>query len=192
MNALEEAVGVMARFLEARQVPYMVIGGIANLIWGEPRATLDVDVTVLVEEASWPELITDLGIRFHLIPNRPLAFLRETHVLPIETDAGVRIDLLWARLPYEYKAIAQARVEAIAGQRVRVCRPEDLIIHKIISERPKDREDVQAVIRAQGSRLDQAYLRHTIRELATALSKPDLLAFLNACLRATRPRRPRR
>ena len=192
MNALEEALGAITSFLEERQIAYMVIGGIANLIWGVPRATLDVDVTVLVEESRWPDLIHDLNASFHVLPKRPRAFLQETHVLPIETAAGVRIDLLWAQLPYEYQAIARAHLEEIAGRRVRVCRPEDLVIHKIISERPKDREDVQAIIRVQGPRLDQAYLISAVRDLAKALTQPELLTFLKACLRKTPIRRPKR
>ncbi|MBI3011280.1 MAG: nucleotidyltransferase [Candidatus Omnitrophica bacterium] len=183
MNALERAVGALTRFLEERRVPYMLIGGIANLVWGEPRATLDVDASVLVEATAWPALISALRRRFRVIPKQPLAFLRDTHVLPVETEDGVRIDLVWATLPYEHKAIARATVEDVAGHRVRVCRPEDLIIHKIVSERAKDREDVRAIVRHQGPRLDRAYLTRSIRSLSKALDQPELSTFLHACFR---------
>ena len=184
MNALEQAVGALAKFLEAHRVPYMVIGGIANLVWGEPRATLDVDAALLVEETAWPALIQDLRRAFRLIPQKPLNFLRDTHVLPVETQEGVRIDLVWATLPYEHKAIARATMEHVAGHQVRVCRPEDLVIHKVIANRPKDREDVRAIVRHQGPRLDRRYLTRTVRELSKALDQPDLLDFLNACFRS--------
>ena len=186
MNALERAVGSLARFLEAARVPYMVIGGIANLVWGEPRSTLDVDATVLVDEAAWPALVVKLRKRFRVIPKAPLAFVRQTHVLPVETVDGVRIDLIWAQLPYEHRAIARATTEEVAGHRVRVCRPEDLIIHKIVSERPKDREDVRAIVRHQGRRLDRRYLTQTVRALSRALDQPELLTFLNACFRSSK------
>ena len=183
MTALERAVGAIARFLEERQVPYMLIGGIANLIWGEPRSTLDVDASVLVEEDAWPNLVDALRKVFRVVPKAPLAFLRDTHVLPVETSDGIRIDLLWAKLPYEHKAIARATLEEVAGYRVRICRPEDLVIHKIISERPKDREDVRNIVRHQASRLDRHYLTQAVRSLARALDQPELLAFLNECFR---------
>lgn len=187
MNALERAVGSLASFLEQRRVPYMLIGGIANLVWGEPRSTLDVDAAVLVEETAWPGLIAALRQQFRVIPKEALAFLRETHVLPIQTEDGVRIDLVWARLPYEHKAIARATVEEVAGHHVRVCRPEDLIIYKIVSERPKDREDVRAIVRHQGPRLDRRYLTQNVRSLSQALDQPELLTFLNACFRRPTP-----
>ncbi len=188
MNALEQAVGTLARVLGERRIPYMLIGGIANLVWGEPRATLDVDATVLVEEAAWPALLQHLRRTFHILPKKPLEFLRETHVLPVETGEGVRIDLIWATMPYEHTAIARATLEPVAGQQVRVCRPEDLIIHKIISNRPKDRDDVQAVIRRQGPRLDRRYLTKMVGELSNALDQPELLTFLNSCFSAKKSR----
>ncbi len=183
MTALERAVGAIAQFLEARGIPYMVIGGIANLIWGHARATFDVDVSVLVEEQAWQELIAGLRSAFRVIPQDPIRFLRDTHVAPVEAPEGIRINLVWARLPYEQKAIARAISEEIGGYRVRVCRPEDLIIHKILSDRPKDREDVRGIVRQQAARLDRPYLFQVVRELGGALGRQDLKGFLDACFR---------
>jgi hypothetical protein len=42
--------------LEQRQIAYMIIGGQAVLIYGEPRLTRDIDVTLGVG----PERVTDL------------------------------------------------------------------------------------------------------------------------------------
>src|SRR6266545_2094552 len=50
MTLLDRAVHEISSVLESLHIPYMVIGGIANAIWGEPRATVDVDVTVSVSE----------------------------------------------------------------------------------------------------------------------------------------------
>ena len=36
-------------FLKALGIPYVVIGGIANAVRGEPRATHDADLKVLVQ-----------------------------------------------------------------------------------------------------------------------------------------------
>jgi hypothetical protein len=145
-----------------------------------------VDAAVLVEDAAWPALIRELRQRFRLLPRDPLAFVRELHVLPIETPDGTRIDLVWARLPYEHKAIARATMEEVAGHRARVCRPDDLIIHKILAGRPKDREDVRAIVRHQLTRLDRRYLTNTLRAIERSLGRSDLVSGLHACLRQTR------
>jgi len=183
MTALEGALGALLRFLEERRIPYMIIGGVANLVWGEPRATLDVDASIMVEETAWPALIKDLRQAFRIIPSNPLTFLKELHVLPIEMPDGTRIDLVWATLPYEHKAIARATLEEVAGHHARVCRPDDLIIHKILSERLKDREDVRAIVRHQLTRLDRRYLTRTLRAIERALGRSDLVSLLNTYFR---------
>lgn len=186
--ALEQALHAILRFLEDHDIPYMVIGGIANLVWGEPRSTLDIDISVMVEEAEWPSVIREARASFRVLPANPMAFLRDTNVLPVETSEGIRIDLVWANLPYEHKAIARARAEEFAGQKVRVCRPEDLIIHKILSDRAKDREDIRGIARHQRHRLDRRYLRHTVEVISQTLGRSDFWPFIEACLRSSTKR----
>ena len=36
--------------LEKQRTPYMLIGGIAVALWGEPRATQDIDIVVLISK----------------------------------------------------------------------------------------------------------------------------------------------
>ena len=50
-------------------------------------------------------------------------------------------------------------------------------MHKIISSRPRDREDILGIVRRQGNRLDRNYLIPIVRELATALDQPDIFDF---------------
>ena len=44
MTPLDRAVHDITRALESLGIAYAIIGGIANAVWGEPRATIDVDV----------------------------------------------------------------------------------------------------------------------------------------------------
>src|SRR5688500_11412700 len=46
VNGLVAAVTAVARTLDEMSIPYMVIGGFAVTIWGEPRLTQDVDATI--------------------------------------------------------------------------------------------------------------------------------------------------
>lgn len=158
MTRFEEAVVTAAKVLEAAAIPYMAIGGVANLFWGVPRTTLDVDITVWVEESEIPRLIQRLSGVLRLLPDDPLEFVRETRVLPMETKEGFRVDLIFGALPFEETAILRARLMSVAGERVRICSPEDLIVLKIVSDRARDREDVAGIIRTQGAALDRPYL----------------------------------
>ena len=44
MTDQEAALIAIVERLLAVQIPYTVIGGMANAVWGEPRATLNIDI----------------------------------------------------------------------------------------------------------------------------------------------------
>lgn len=183
MTDQEAALVAIAERLEALRIPYMVIGGMANAVWGEPRATLDVDITVWVDEqeiAALPERFVDLCT---ILPENPAAFIRQTRVLPLETRAGVRIDLIFGMLPFEREAICRGVSRSVAGRLVRFCTAEDLVLHKIISDRDQDLRDVRAILRRRGPKLDRDYLEPRIQELSDALERPDIWSNYERWLR---------
>ena len=183
MSRLEQALIAVAQFLERQQVPYMVIGGIANIVWGIPRTTLDVDLTVSVSERQLEAVIESLVRVFSPRINDPIAFVKHTRVLPLKTSQGVSVDVIFGQLPYEERAIQRAARERVQGGEIRVCQPEDLIIHKLVSERPKDRDDVRGIIQQQAQRLDRAYLDPQVLALAKGLERPDIEAWYEQCWR---------
>jgi Nucleotidyltransferase of unknown function (DUF6036) len=174
MNAQERALVSIARFLDDASFPYMIIGGMANAVWGVPRATLDVDVTVWVEPDELDAHIDSLGQAFTALVSEPRVFVRETRVLPLETEDGVRVDVIFALLPYEQDAIRRAVTREVAGVHVRFCTAEDLVLHKIISERPRDLDDVREVLARQNTVIDRDYLDPRVKELAEVLERQDI------------------
>lgn len=174
---LERGLLEILLFLEKANVPYMVIGGFANLVWGVPRTTQDLDITISIAEEKLSEFLARVTQTFLVLPEDPQEFIRQTRVLPLETSNGLRIDLILAGLPYEEAAIRRARKVEIQGHSICVCSPEDLVIHKIVSERPRDREDVEGIFRQQGGNLDFGYLDPIIYELGKALEKPEIVEF---------------
>lgn len=181
---LEKGLLEIVSFFEDAAVPYMVIGGFANLVWGVPRTTRDVDITVQVAEEDLHEFLRKVGKAFSVLPADPEGFVKETRVLPVQTSNEIRIDLIFAGLPYEKTALGRAREVKIQGIAVRICSPEDLIVHKIISERPRDREDVEGVFRQQGPDLDFIYLDRIVHELGEALSQSEIVEFYESMKRS--------
>ena len=173
---LEAALAGVARLLDGLRVPYMVIGGFAVTVWGQPRYTADLDLTIhcLVPER---DLIEGLLDSLTPLVADPLQFVRERRVLPARTADGTAVDIVFAGLPYEVAAIERAVPVEVAGYSVRICTAEDLIVHKIISSRPRDREDIRGIVQRRGDRLDRDYLTPIVRELAIALDQPDIFDF---------------
>ena len=58
---------------------------------------------------------------------------------------------------------------------VSVCTPEDLILYKLISTRPRDHEDVQGIIRRQQN-LDDSYILGWLHQFEQALDDSTLIA----------------
>ncbi len=174
ITQLEKTIIDIAEFLKKQKIPYMIIGGIANLFWGEPRTTLDIDVTVKIKDENVPEFVNKIKGKFHVLVSEPEKFISKTRVLPVEAE-NLTIDIIFATLPYEERAIRRAVIRKVAKTKVNICSLEDLIVHKIISERPKDIEDVKKILSMQKKLINRRYLTPKIRELSRALNRPQIM-----------------
>ncbi|MEK7407928.1 MAG: DUF6036 family nucleotidyltransferase [Acidobacteriota bacterium] len=179
MTPLEAAVLEVTAVLDSLSIAHMLVGGLAVAVWGEPRATLDVDMVVWVEPEDLERSIARLCERLRALPTDPVGFARETRVLPVQTSPGVRADLIFARFPYERQAIGRASTKEIAGKAIRVAAIEDLILMKLTSERERDAEDARRLLRRFSQSVDRAYLEPLVTELAEALARPDMLRMFH-------------
>lgn len=162
-------------FLRAHNIPYMVIGGIANAIRGEPRATHDADLKVLVRGITISEFRALAEAEFKPYRRPWLGQAQSALVISLEVAPDMVVDLLVAVLPYEEQAIQRAEPIEIEGLILPVCTAEDLIIHKAIADRPKDWLDIEKILLRQRNRVDVAYIRNWLRQFAEALEKPHLV-----------------
>src|SRR5215831_1158305 len=108
MSNLDDALVVLASWLEHHHIPYMVIGGFAVTIWGEPRVTRDLDITISVPAEEISKIVELVRSEFTVLVNDAVKFVSETRVLPM-VAADVPVDLIFAALPYEDDAIARAK-----------------------------------------------------------------------------------
>ena len=167
----------LAAALEKAGIPYMVIGGQAVLLYGEPRLTRDIDVTLGIGVegiAKVREVAAAMGLA---ILKDDDEFVKRTMVMPLREDAsGIRVDLVFSFSPYERQAIARARGVDINGAVVRFASLEDVIIHKMIAGRPRDIEDVRTILlRNRG--YDQDYITRWLTEFDRSLDGHFLRTF---------------
>lgn len=182
MTKLEAAMLDLAAFLDERGLLYMTIGGFANLYWGVERFTRDVDITLEIDDAALPTLIADLGQSFRITVADPLEFAKRNRLVRIQTQTGVDVDLILAALPYESAALRRAVAVELGGRTIKLCTAEDLIIHKLSSERMQDAVDVEGIVTRQAGRLDLSYLEPLIRQLAAGLERPEIVAFFSKAM----------
>jgi hypothetical protein len=120
MTPIDRAIHDIANTLESLGIEYAIVGGIANAIWGEPRATIDVDVTVAVDDSDLATTVPASAGNFRAAVFDPVAFVQQTRVLPLDTADGVRVDVIFALLPFELDAIQRARDVVVTDRTVRV------------------------------------------------------------------------
>lgn len=166
----------LARTLRAHEVPFMLIGGQAVLLHGEPRLTLDVDVTLGVSPKALGTVLAACdAMGMDPLPGAVEDFVRETFVLPVADPAtSIRIDLIFSTTPFEAAAIDRAVHVEIAGERVPFATAEDLIIHKLFAGRPRDLEDVDGIVRRKGRGLDWDYLMSWAEEFAAIPGREEM------------------
>jgi hypothetical protein len=157
--------------LNTSGIPYMVIGGQAVLLYGEPRLTKDIDITLGIDPSQGMRLLDMLGrLDMKVLVDDPCDFLRKTFVLPaLDKESGIRVDFIFSLSEYELAAIDRAPLVQIGESQIRFVTVEDLIIHKIIAGRQRDLEDVKAVL-IKNPKFDRDYVYGWIRDFDASLS----------------------
>lgn len=158
---------------------FCLIGGLALLRWGEPRATLDVDVSLLTGFGGEEAFVDELLKRFTLEPRMTRLDAIHHRVVPVRSSAGLGIDIALAALPFEETAIARATdCDYSPRHRLRTCSADDLVVMKAFAARPKDWFDVESIIIRQIGRLDWAYIRAQLEPLVALKEAPENLVRL--------------
>jgi Nucleotidyl transferase of unknown function (DUF2204) len=167
----------IALTLEQARIPYMIIGGQAVLLYGEPRLTKDIDVTLGIDLTRLSELVAvakSIGLNPLADPEE---FTRKTMVLPCsDPSTGIRVDFILSFSPYENTALGRARPIKIGNAEVVFVSLEDLVIHKILAGRPRDLEDVRHVL-IRNPKADLVYIREWLREFSDSLGESFLATF---------------
>ena len=133
-----------AELLRELGVEPVVIGALAALRYrAEPRLTTDVDFLV-PDSSGLADALEARGfdVDAHAEPGAA------PHLLFVR-GGGHKVDIL--AVETEYQAVAYER--AIDGYLA----PEDVVVHKLLAWRPRDRDDVASILEA-GVALDHEYI----------------------------------
>ena len=161
----------IAAELSGRGIPYMIIGGQAVLLYGEPRLTKDIDITLGVGVEELPvikDAIRALGLSIE--SDDVDTFVKDTMVLPAaDKKSGIRVDFVFSFSPFERAAIQRAKEVRFDEVPVRFASLEDLVIHKMVAGRARDLEDVKSIL-LKNPGYDKEYIRSWLSDFDKAIS----------------------
>jgi len=172
-----EAIRFVLPKLEAEAA---LIGGLAVAYHVNPPVTVDIDFIV---KSKWKELyerlkpvFRPLGWRVTMFgfplrrwkPGTPLNGIR----LMLEEPHMLVFDLLAAGADSYLKAVVDRAVQAEISAtpdseklKLKIARPEDLVVLKILSGREKDIDDTEELTYALGEKFDEQYVFKTLDSL---------------------------
>ncbi|MDD2762741.1 MAG: hypothetical protein PHE83_02070 [Opitutaceae bacterium] len=163
--------------LERRAIPYALVGSVASSIYGEPRATNDLDVVIQIGANDARRLIAAFSPdRFYVPPEEvvlaEIARAHGAHLNVIALDSMTKADLY--PLPVEQQDwFLRRRALAVNERQVWLAAPEVVILHKLLFHREgggeKHLRDVRVMMATLGSELDRPWLQAEAARLGLAL-----------------------
>jgi hypothetical protein len=166
---------------------WYVFGAQSVVVYGVPRLSADVDVTLALVPDS-PELFAQemQAAGFSLRVSDP-DFVRRTRVMPfVHEPTGMPLDVVLAGSGLEDEFLQRAVPTEIGGTRIPVIELSDLVVAKVLAGRPKDLEDTRALWQIHGQRIDSDRIRRLLTLLEEALSQSDLVSTFDAITGSSR------
>ena len=108
MNALIRAAADLQSVCEGQRWHFCFIGGLAVLRWGEPRETIDVELTLITGFGREREFVSVLLDAFRPRIDDAAAFAERNRVLLLRTASGVGLDIALGGLPFEELAVERS------------------------------------------------------------------------------------
>ncbi len=181
----EKLIKKIAFYLDKEKIPYMVIGGQAVLLYGIPRLTRDIDITLGIDTDKFlliKKVCKKLGLK--ILPKKPKDFVKDTKVLPAEEPIlKIRIDFIFSFTPYEKQSMKNTRKVLINNYSVKFATCEDVIIHKMFAGRAVDLEDVKNILIKNKKKINLKYIRKWLVEFSVIPEQKHILNKFNKLLK---------
>lgn len=156
MLEVYRAADVLQKHCESQHWRFCLIGGLALQRWGEPRETIDVDVTLLTGFGSEERFIREILSWYEPRVTDPVGFALRNRVVLVQAPSGVGIDIALGGLPFEEAAVERSTLYEFApGISLRTASAEDLIVMKAFASRAKDWVDVEGMAIRQAGRAEK-------------------------------------
>ena len=171
-NELKAFFTYVVEVLERLEIPYMVVGGFAATLHGEPRLTIDVDIVADMKTEHVGPLVAAFPIPDYYISEEAVrdSLHRSYPFNVIQPTTGAKVDLvplprdLFTRSAFQSRQRLQ--YDAV-GHSAMFIRAEDIVVAKLIAHRQTHSEkhlrDARGVLVMRWGQLDLEAIGHAAR-----------------------------
>lgn len=181
-KALLNTIYQISTILQLKEIPFMFMGGLAISIWGEPRATYDIDGVIKVNKNQLEELLNEFSQKgFRYDTNAPIKIIQSMPFITLIYQFKKRkiyIDLFLAKSEYEKQALSRRQQINLKDINITLITPEDLILYKLLAGRTRDIDDIREILVMQKETLDMKYLKKWAKKLGVITYLEDELSSL--------------
>jgi predicted nucleotidyltransferase len=183
VKSVEQALLEWVDLCDRINIGYAIMGGLAVRVHGIPRPTYDVDLTINADAKQLKLLFAEAEEIGYTVPDTyksgwldrvadmPIAKLRTW----LEDGKGIDVDLFISESTFQDSLMSRRVAYEFEGRKLTVVTPEDLVLLKLLANRPRDIGDVQDILFMQGQ-LDESYMNRWAAELGIADRLSSILA----------------
>lgn len=164
--------------LRRAHISYVLIGAWALAAWGRPRATMDLDFLVLVNEEDLERLssqMTRAGMELDetwqewnpMLGGFQLRFQSQ----------GLTVDVMRPRDQHDQQIFQRKKKKRMDGRYYWVVSAEDFLLQKLKVGRPRDFEDATSVVERCRRTLNRKYLADWARRLGVTEELDYIMAL---------------
>jgi hypothetical protein len=174
LNGLDDSLLEFYRRLAGTGLPTMIGGSIGAMAYGEPRATLDIDLIVQADRTDLDRLLAAFSDPRYFVPPRAVIekelTRREGGSFQIyDKTTALKADIYLAGAdPLQAYGLAHRRTESVAGQLVTLAPATYLIAIKLryytMSEQTKHLRDIRSILAISPELVDHAVVERYARE----------------------------
>lgn len=159
--------------LERAGIPYAIVGSVASSLYGEPRATNDVDLLIQLSQRDAGKLASAFSPgEFYVPPPEVIAVelgrAHGGHLNIIALESMTKADF-YPLSPAEAEWFSRRRSLPIGGRPLWFAIPEAVIVHKLRFFREgggeKHLRDIRGMLAVSGGEIDRALLEHAVAAL---------------------------
>lgn len=153
-------------FLNKQKINYLVIGGIAVSVIGEPRETVDIDFCVFIKKGDIETFLEKAQRNGYIVDKKEMLKNAKLTGSFNVRDGKVQIDFLISSHELEKSALNRKIEIEMHGVKAYYPTPEDLILFKIVPGRFQDLADIESIAKRYSGKLDEKYLLNWAKKLS--------------------------